>query len=193
MNNQYEQYRNNKIESGQLYQDFVVDCCWNLLGLAVVQYTSKVYQHNVGDSKTGVEIKHDEKYASTGNLWIEVGEKARPRGGSYAPSGINRTDNTWLYVIGNYNVIFIFSKRLLAALASSGRYELRENGTKTSEGYLLPGSDAEKYAAQILYPNAEHKIGKAIKDLHAMGRELHNAILRPNGNQLDLYAKHTGK
>lgn len=183
----YDAYRANKIESGQLYQDFVVDACWNLLGLAVVQYTSKLYQQQVGESKTGVEIKHDEKYATTENLWIELAEKARPRSGPYAKSGVNRSDNTWLYVIGDYDTIFIFAKTLLQALASGGRYRLLENNTKTSVGYLLPDADAKKYAAQILYPNAERKLGKAIKDLQQAGRELHEAVMRPPGRQLDLF------
>lgn len=51
MNGQaYEQYRTAKIEGGKVYQDFIIDACWNLLGLAVVQYSSKLYQQNVGES-----------------------------------------------------------------------------------------------------------------------------------------------
>ena len=183
----YDAYRENKIQSGELYQDFVVDACWNLLGLAVVQYTSKLYQHQVGESKTGVEIKHDEKYKDTGNLWIECAEKAVPRSGPYSESGVNRSDNTWLYVIGDYDTIFLFAKTLLRALGKSDRYPIRENNTKTSQGYLLPGVDAKKYAAQILFPNAQQKLGKAIQDLHQAGRELHEAVMRPPGRQLDLF------
>jgi hypothetical protein len=49
----YEKYRTAKIEGGKIYQDFIVDACWNLLGLAIVQYSSAMYQKNVGESKTG--------------------------------------------------------------------------------------------------------------------------------------------
>ena len=39
----YQQYRKTKIESGLLYQDFVVDVAWQTIGLAIVQYASKAY------------------------------------------------------------------------------------------------------------------------------------------------------
>ena len=79
--NPYDAYRANKIESGLLFQDFVVDVLLQTLGFAVVTNSSRAYQHTVGESRTGVEIKHDERFADTGNLWIEVAEKARPRPG----------------------------------------------------------------------------------------------------------------
>jgi hypothetical protein len=103
----YEAYRNNKIESGLRYQDFAIDLLYQTIGLVVVQYASRMYQISIGESRTGVEIKHDEKYATTGNLWIEVAEKARPRDGDYFPSGICRDDNSWFYVIGNRNIRFV--------------------------------------------------------------------------------------
>lgn len=170
----YEAYRANKIESGLLYQDFVVDLLLQTMGLAVVQYASKFYQMQVGESRTGVEIKHDEKYAATGNLWIEVAEKARPRAGDYAPSGIDRDDNTWLYVIGNYDIVFGFSKTLLRGLKT--RYRILENNTKTSKGFLFPGDHATKYAAFIVAPHAETKVVKAIRDLQQLGAELHKIV-----------------
>lgn len=177
MTGDYRAYRANKIESAVLFQDFTVDVLLQTLGLAVVQYASRLYQLQVGESRTGVEIKHDEKYATTGNLWIEMAEKAVPRPGPYAPSGINRGDNTWLYVIGNYDIIFGFPKRFLQALAESGRYAKRENRTKTSEGFLLPDVDARRYAVFILTPKAERKIAKAITDLQCLGKSLHAAVL----------------
>ena len=186
--NDQQSYYKNKLESGQLYQDFVVDCCWELLGLAVVQYSSKVYQQLKGESRTGVEIKHDEKFASTGNLYIEVGEKAMFRGGDFTDSGIERGDNTWLYVIGNYDTIFIFSKSLLKAMYRSGRYRVFEISMGTSRGFLVPKADAEKYAAQILFPNAEKKIGKTLADLHTAGKELQEMVVNPQiKHQLHLF------
>lgn len=182
----YERYRLNKMESAAVYQDFVVDVCWNLLGLAIVMYTSKAYQIHVGESKTGAEIKHDEKYAQTGNLWIECAEKARPREGGYFPAGIFRGDNSWLYIIGDYDTIYIFPKTILQALAECGRYPIKENRTLTSQGFLLRKKDAEKYAAQVLRPNAAQKVTKAIKDLEAYGRELH-AIVKQDSRQCSLF------
>jgi hypothetical protein len=161
-----------------LYQDFVVDLLFQTIGLVVVQYASRYYQMQVGESRTGVEIKHDERFAQTGNLWIETAEKARPRAGDYFPSGIDRDDNTWLYVIGNYDIVFGFPKMLLRALRDSGRYIVRPNNTATSLGYLLPSKHAHRYAAFVLTPNADIRVAKAVKDLEELGRVLHEAVLR---------------
>lgn len=181
----YDEYRKIKIASGVLFQDFAIDLLYTV-GLPIVQYASQFYQTHVGESRTGVEIKHDEKYATTGNLWIEVAEKARPRPGAYAESGIHRTDNSWLYVIGDYDTIFVFAKTHLQALKESGRYELRENHTKTSVGYLLPNQMAMSMAIMILRPQAECKVVKAVKDLHELGRRLHE-LVKGNGRQFSLF------
>lgn len=173
----YAAYRATKIESGLLYQDFVVDVLHQTVGISVNQYASRFYQTQIGESRTGIEIKHDEKYSCTGNLWIELAEKAVPRPGVYASSGIKRDDNSWLYVIGNYDIIFAFPKVYLLALSESGRYQQRENRTKTSVGFLLPDAHARKYAAFILTPNAEQVVAKAITDLHALGKLLHKSAL----------------
>lgn len=182
----YEQYRKAKIESGQLFQDFVVDAAHNILGLVIQQYASRTYQMTVGESLNGVEIKNDEKYASTGNLWIETGEKARPREGDYFPSGIYRDDNTWLYIIGDYNTLFVFQKEFLKNLHRSGRYRDLENRTKTSIGFLLRDRDARKYAGVIMTPNASKKIVKIAGDMKKIGEELHQ-IAKENKNQLSLF------
>jgi hypothetical protein len=174
----YSQYYKAKLEGALLYQDFVVDLLWNTIGLAVVCYSSKAYQQAVGESRTGVEIKHDEKFSKTGNLWIEVAEKAKPRPGPYAASGIYRDDNSWLYVSGNYNTVFVFPKRLLQALAKSGRYKILENNTGTSQGYLLPEADARKYACVVLQPNKSDKVAKLVNDLASLGRELHADLFK---------------
>jgi hypothetical protein len=151
--NEYEKYRQAKTEDGLRYQDFVVDLLCREMGFAVIQYVSRPYQYAVGESRTGVEIKLDEKYVTTRNLWIEVGEKARPRPGDYSPSGIDRPDNTWLYVIGDYSTVYAFPTRLLRAVRP--RYQVIPNNRRTSIGFLLPEAHARKYAAFILSPGAD--------------------------------------
>lgn len=144
-----ERYRHEKIESGTRFQDFVVDLLCRRRGLAIVLFSSREYQLRVGESLTGVEIKHDEKYHASGNLWIEVAEKAMPREGDFVPSGILRDDNTWLYVIGDYQTVYVFAKRSLVLLYESKRYPAIENNRKTSVGFLFPRSDAQRWAAFV--------------------------------------------
>lgn len=144
-----ERYRHEKSESGTRYQDFVVELLWIRRGLPIMQFASREYQIRKGESLTGVEIKNDEKYAETGNLWIEVGEKAMPRDGDFAPAGILRGDNSWLYVIGDYRTVFVFAKRNLVLLHEAKRYPVIENARKTSIGFLLPRADARRWAAFV--------------------------------------------
>lgn len=147
--NEDERYRAEKMESGARFQDHVVERLCRRRGLLIAQFTSRDYQYTKGESLTGVEIKFDDKYAQTGNLWIEVGEKAMPRAGDYAPAGILRGDNTWLYVIGNYQTLFAFAKRNLVLLHESNRFQTRENDRRTSIGFLLPDASARRWAAFI--------------------------------------------
>lgn len=188
MGTNYKDYYKAQLEDGKLYQDFVVDACLTLLGLVIQPYSSRAYQMAIGESRTGAEIKHDKKYAKTGNLWIELAEKATQRIGPYVESGINRDDNTWLFIIGDYDTIYIFGKKFLKALADSGRYKLIENKTGTSVGFLLRKADAEKYAIAILTPNASEKVASMTADIETLARELHN-ILKQDPRQSSLFVE----
>lgn len=154
---QNENYRAIQDKDGQEYQDFVVDECLKF-GLFISLYGSQKYQYTKGESANGIEVKLDKIFASSGNLWIEVAEKARQRNGDYVPSGIMRDDNTWLYVIGDYKTIFIFAKTLLRLLMNAknpdgtDRYPIQPNNYGTSQGFLLNRQDAEKFAACIIRP-----------------------------------------
>ena len=147
--NNYANYYSDQLTDAKEFQDFVAEKLY-AIGLPLFNYTSKKYQVEYGENKLGVEIKFDKKFQETGNLWIELAEKSNPDKISYIGSGIHRNDNTWLYLIGNYEVIFIFAKTLLFQLAKTGRYKVLENRTKTSKGFLLPKKDAIKYAAKVL-------------------------------------------
>lgn len=173
------------------YQDFVVDVLMNVLGLAVVQYASREYQYTVGETRQGIEIKHDWNYAKTGNLYIETGEKAKPRPGPFVPSGIRRNDNSWLYVIGDYDTVFGYSISILRLLQESGKYPEFIIDKGTSMGFLLKGSrnEPEKYASFILRPNAEEKIlrfNREFAEQVKAGKEL-LALLNGDSRQCSLF------
>ena len=122
---------NNSLEVGQEFQDFIVEQLCLQAGVAVSIFQSKKYQYTRGESLQGVEIKYDarstgcNKYReckASGNVAIEVAEKARASNPIFAPSGIYRKDNTWLYVVGNYHQAWIFGKQTLIRAHKSGRY-----------------------------------------------------------------------
>ncbi|MBQ1790376.1 MAG: hypothetical protein II008_09370 [Oscillospiraceae bacterium] len=105
MNDYYRQH----LQMGLEYQDFVIDqLCKH--GIFIGAYSSRKYQLEKGESVSGIEIKYDGKMKGTGNLYIEVEEKSDEQVPNYSSSGIFRKDNTWLYLIGNYDEAFMFSK-----------------------------------------------------------------------------------
>ena len=107
----------------------------------------------VGENKCGFEIKFDDKTKETGNVYIEVSEKSNPANPEYIASGIYRNDNTWLYIIGNYEKIFIFPKSYLRMLHSKGKF--KEVQTPTSKGFLIPAKQAEElYSIKTIIVNS---------------------------------------
>lgn len=99
---------------------------------------------NRGENRLGIEFKHDQQFRHTGNLYIEVAEKARPRDGDYAPAGVYRSDNTRLWVQGDRDMVWVFPKSLLRAVVESGHYDQVE--LATSRGCLLPTTVADTLA-----------------------------------------------
>ena len=178
----YMPYRENRLKAGLLYQDFIVDLAWKQ-GLVIALYSSEEYQKGVGESRTGAEIKYDANYARTGNLYIETAEKAYPRDGDYYPSGIYAHEATWLYIIGDYDTVFLFPKKLLVMLDKAERY--RRVIKETSLGFLIPDADAKKYA-EVWFPNSKQRVRELVDDLAEKGRELHN-LATQNPSQLTLF------
>jgi hypothetical protein len=146
MSAEYDDYRRRKLESGAAFQDFVVAELFQRRGIVLSQFASRRYQLQHGETIQGIEIKHDERCAASGHLWIEVAERATDESPEYVPSGIMRVDNSWLYVIGDRTVIYALSKTWLRRCHQSGKYEIRENNLKTSKGFLLPCAVADQAA-----------------------------------------------
>jgi hypothetical protein len=143
---EYKKYREEQMKEGQEYQDFVCQQLLFKLGFPIVQYCSKKYQYEVGESACGFEIKHDKRLKETGNLYIEIAEKSKPSNEEYISSGIYRDDNSWLYLIGNYEKIYIFGKRHLRKIYEDPKREktLKRIEIPTSKGFLLSAKFAEE-------------------------------------------------
>lgn len=133
---------------GKEYEDFVCDQLRRKHGIIIQIYSSKRYQAERGESAGGYEIKFDNMVSKTGNLYFEVAEKSDPNLSSYSPSGIMRQDNTWLYMIGNYECLWVFSKRQLKMLYKNrekwNAHGIEEKQTPTSIGFIYPVKYAEK-------------------------------------------------
>lgn len=145
MNNRnYSAYYGEMLGHGLQYQDFVVDQLYKC-GLPIVSYSSKKYQCLVGENKPGFEIKFDRRFRDTGNFYIETAEKSNPNRSEFVKSGIYRDDNTWLYIIGDYEDIFIFSKKQLKTLHEHGNLHIKKRQIATSQGFTMPVEYAKKF------------------------------------------------
>ena len=136
-----------KLEQGLQFQDFVTDIVFKELFLPISTYQSQKYQLK-GENKQGIEIKFDNRFKDTSNLYIEVSEKSNANNVKFIKSGIYRHDNTWLYIIGNYSILYIFGKNILKLMYESKKY--KEVSIPTSNGFLIPEHDANKYALKII-------------------------------------------
>ena len=125
---------------GLEYQDYAFDQLRKMDGMPLFHgaYASEKYQREKGESPSGLEIKYDSRFRETGNLYIEVAEKSDAALPNYTASGIMRDDNSWLYLIGDYDEAFIFAKNLLRAFCVPSNKDIVFKETPTSQGYLFP-------------------------------------------------------
>ena len=149
----YKEYYNKQLEIGQVFQDFITKELYKH-GIILVNYGSKKYQLEEGENILGAEIKRDDNFNITGNLFVEFAEKTNPNNSSYVRSGINRDDNSWLYIIGDEKTIWIFGKSILKGIlttrkamkeSNNKKHGLVENSTKTAWGMLMTIAHANKY------------------------------------------------
>jgi len=119
------------------------------------------FQNTEGENMLGAEIKRDGHFRKTGNLYFETAEKSHPDNPDYIPSGIWREDNSWLYVIGDEKTIYIFSTKYLRMLQDTkgidGKYKYQRKETPTSQGWVMPLKDSEKYCLRRIDKEDEDK------------------------------------
>lgn len=147
------------LESGHQYQDFVVPRLMEI-GVMVQTFSSTARQFGAGESRQGVEIKLDSRFAETKRLSIETAEKTRAENARWIPSGIYRNDNSWLYVQGDYNVIFVFAKSTLRFMHRMLR--LTEGETPTVQKFYLPLVMAQDFAAKVIWMTDKEAFWKKV-------------------------------
>lgn len=133
-------YYAKQLEVGLQFQDVATRALYQR-GIVIVGYASRHFQIEHGENMLGAEIKRDGQFRKTGNLYIETAEKSHPDRQEYTASGIHRKDNSWLFVIGDEQTLWIFSTKYLQMLEA--RYSPVE--TSTSRGFLMPLAEADKY------------------------------------------------
>ena len=162
MNEDYKK----RFDMGDKYEDFVYPIFCKEWGVSLVPNKTRETQIGIGENSFGVEIKYDSKSATLPNLFIEHEEcheiitmkngKKEIDLTTFDKSGIYRIDNSYLYLIGNYNIFYIFLKKRLRELHSLGKYPERlgfsANFNATSKGFLLPQVEAKELALDVISP-----------------------------------------
>ena len=139
-------YYQQQLQVGLEYQDFVCEVLLKELGFPIITYASLKYQYKKGENKQGIEIKYQSKMTEYKSIYIETEEKSNENNANFVPSGIFRDDKTWLFLTGNYNILFIFSVRFLRRMFKSNLFkQVEPKKIKTSKGFVLSFADAEKY------------------------------------------------
>ena len=138
---------NTSFQDGLEFQDFV---CETLAkhGIVLQNLSSKKYQYNVGENLQGFEIKQDNHCSRTKRLSIEVAEKSQSNVRGWTPSGICREDNSWLYIQGNNDILFVFAKNWLLRYWNEKKPEVVSN-RPTIKSFYVPFDTAIKCAAKV--------------------------------------------
>lgn len=183
-------YYKTQLERGLVYQDFVYEIL-SRHGINTVAYGSRLFQYRFGENKAGIEIKYDDKFKGSGNLWIEIAEKTNPNNADYIESGIYRECTE--YLIGDYNTIFRMATNILRCVVEGGRFKIIENNMKTSKGFLLPCKEAARIAIAVYQPGLNEQM-KGILESDGIDRERAKrealellSAMRCNPQQINLF------
>lgn len=142
--------RSTLYQEGLEFQDFVCEQCARQRGFVIQNLQSRKYQFNVGENIQGAEIKLDRECTKWHRLSLEVAEKSsadptRP----WVDSGVLRPDNSWFYIQGNYEILFVFSRQWLRNYLQAKRPPLHEK-FGTIRTFYLTFDTARKHAIGVL-------------------------------------------
>lgn len=134
---------------GEAYERYIV-ARLHREGIPIVRHETQAAQFAHGDVRIGadhVEIKLDQQFAVTTNLYIETAEKRRREQATWTPSGIfSRSTARW-YGIGDYRDWFLFEREHLRQNARAERLLTIARGT--SQGYLMRSSERLTLAVRV--------------------------------------------
>lgn len=121
---------------------------WNI---PISHFVSKEGQYKRGENRQGFEIKNDQRYAETGNLYISI---KRVYQHTEYPSGIYRETKTKqrLYIIGDENKFWIISTKHLKQYFEEKKPKEIKGFTQNNGieyGYLLRVNEADKMAIDV--------------------------------------------
>jgi hypothetical protein len=133
-----------KQQEGLEFESYIIDWFCSQKNINLSHYTLLKEQINKGENRQGIEIKNDQRFQETGNLFISV---ERDYGYTKYESGVYK-NQSWLYVIGNENEFYIFATKHLKQYYEHNKPQLFDgfksikNGVE--KGFLLSKKQAER-------------------------------------------------
>ena len=134
----------NKQAKGLEFESYIMDWFSNEKRINLSHYTLLNEQIYKGENRQGIEIKNDQRFKETGNLFISI---ARDYGYIKYESGIYK-DQSWLYVIGCEDEFYVFSIKHLKQYYEHNKPRLFDGFTSSKngieKGFLLSKKQAER-------------------------------------------------
>lgn len=128
-----DKYYSDRLEESNLFQDHWAKQFLLQRGITLQFFCSKQNQLH-GECIQGYELKFDQKFRQTKRLYIETHEKKRDAS-KWIESGILKVDNSIFIAIGDYNIMFVFSKQQLVSEYKKAYWNSIE--TPTSKGFVI--------------------------------------------------------
>lgn len=128
-----DEYYKNKLEESNLFQDHWAKQFLLQRGIPLQFFCSKKNQIH-GECIQGYELKYDSLFRKTKRLYIETHEKQN-MATQWVESGILKVDNSIYLVIGDYELVFIFSKQQLIEEYKKVYWNSIEKNT--SKGFVI--------------------------------------------------------
>lgn len=133
-----------KQTKGLKFESFIMDWFCQEKNINLSHYTLLKEQIEKGENRQGIEIKNDQRFMETGNLFISV---QRDYGYTKYESGIYK-NQSWLYVIGNEDEFYIFAIKHLKQYYEHNKPALFNGFTSIKngidKGFLLSKKQAER-------------------------------------------------
>ena len=151
-------YGKAKLDEGARYEQFVHKIV-NPWGLTFWVNNDPIFQQTKGESLQGCEVKLDEGCVKYGHLSIEIAEKSHADNPTWVASGICKEDNSWAYIQGNYEKVFVFSKKWLLRYLAERNPPIHEYGGTVRKFHLPDHNDGLDLAmkAALFVLNGEGK------------------------------------
>lgn len=132
-----------KFKNGITFESHITDWFQKEKGIVLSTYHADKEQRK-GENRQGIEIKNDQCFKDTGNLFISV---KRQYGSLDLKWGVFKEDNSWLYVIGDKTKHWIFLRKTLQRYYTLKKPELKQTNIEkggVEYGFLLPCEIADK-------------------------------------------------